>query len=62
MQAFQLVDRGPFCRLLTYCRPSLQVTETDIPHRTKLRTEILERAKIVEARVKEELKVSLLMC
>ena len=60
MQAFQLVDRGPFCRLLTYCRPSL--TETDIPQRTKLRTEILERAKIVEARVKEELKVSLLMC
>jgi hypothetical protein len=54
-QAFQLVDKASFRRLLTYCRPSLN--EKDIPHRTKVRKEILDRAKMVEARVKDKLKV-----
>jgi hypothetical protein len=40
-----------------YLRPSL--LDTDIPHRTKLRAVILERANAVEERMKEKLKVSL---
>jgi hypothetical protein len=55
LQAFQLVDRGPFRRLIKYCRPSL--TDADIPHRMTLRKEILSRAEIVKERVKDELKV-----
>ena len=58
LQAFQLVDRGPFRRLLMYLRPSL--TDKDIPHRNMLRKEILNRSKLVEARVKEELMVCLI--
>jgi hypothetical protein len=57
MQAFQLVDKGSFRRLLSYLRPSL--LDKEIPHRTKLRTEVLERASAVEGRVKEKLQVSL---
>jgi hypothetical protein len=54
-QAFQLVDRGSFHRLIKYCRPSL--SDADIPHCMTLRKEILTRTKVVEERVKEELKV-----
>jgi hypothetical protein len=57
IQAFQLVDKVSFRRLLTYLRPSL--LDNEIPHRTKLRTEILEQASAVEGRVKERLQVSL---
>ncbi|KAG2741170.1 hypothetical protein P692DRAFT_20678888, partial [Suillus brevipes Sb2] len=39
--------------LLQYLRPSL--TDQDIPHRTKTRDEILERAKLAVERVKEKL-------
>lgn len=53
-QAFCLVDRGSFRRLLKFCRPSL--SECDIPHRQTLRAEILQRAGIVEGRVRENLK------
>jgi hypothetical protein len=28
--AFRLIDKGPFRRLLRYCRPSLR--DTDVPH------------------------------
>ena len=38
-----------------YSRPSL--SEADIPHRTTVRKEILNRAKLVEGRVKAELEV-----
>lgn len=55
MKAFQLVDKGPFRRLLTYIRPSL--ADKDIPHRTKLQKVIIERAKAVEERVKAKLQV-----
>jgi len=53
-QAFCLVDRGSFRRLLKFCRPSL--SERDIPHRQTLRAEILRRARIVEGTVRENLK------
>jgi hypothetical protein len=56
VQAFQLVDRGPFRHLLTYLHPAL--SDKDVPHRNTLRKEILERAKKAEDRVKEVLKVS----
>ena len=55
-QAFQLVDRGSFCHLLMYSRPSL--SEANVPHRTAICKEILNRAKAVEDQVKEELEVS----
>lgn len=55
LKAFQLVDKGTFRRLLTYLRPSLM--DKDIPHRTKIRTEIIECAKAVEERVKAKLQV-----
>jgi hypothetical protein len=48
------VDRGSFRRLLKFCRPSL--SERDIPHRQKLRAEIVRRAAIVEGSVRENLK------
>jgi hypothetical protein len=49
------VDRGPLRHLITYCRPSL--SDTDIPHCTTLHKEVLAHAKVVQQRVKEELKV-----
>ena len=56
-QAFQLVDKGPFRRLITYLRPSL--VDKDIPHRKKLRKEILQRAAVAEEALKQRLKVCL---
>ncbi|KAF5370479.1 hypothetical protein D9615_009743 [Tricholomella constricta] len=53
-EALQLIDRGSFRRLLKFMRPSLQ--EKDIPHRTKLRQEIIRRAHDVEQRVRDRLK------
>ncbi|KAJ7790417.1 hypothetical protein B0H14DRAFT_2626013 [Mycena olivaceomarginata] len=50
---FMLVDKGPFRRLLRYCRPSLK--ESDIPHRTKMPEEILQRAKDAEDQLRSEL-------
>jgi hypothetical protein len=59
-KGFQLIDRGPFRRLLAYLRPSL--SDKDIPHRTALRKEILLRAEVAEAKVKAALQVSLFIC
>ena len=53
LQAFQLVDKGAFRRLLMYTRPSL--SERDIPHRTKIQEEILLKAEVAEGRVCEAL-------
>lgn len=53
--AFQLVDRPIFRQLLQYLRPVL--LNRDIPHRTKIREEILERAKQAEVNVKASLQV-----
>ena len=46
-KAFQLVDKGPFRRVLTYLRPSL--SDKDIPHRQTLRNEIINKANLSEA-------------
>jgi hypothetical protein len=55
LKAFQLIDKVPFRRLLAYLRPSL--LDKDIPHRTKLRKEILDRAKVVAERVRIKVQV-----
>lgn len=52
-QAFQLVDKGAFRRLLMFTRPSL--SEKDIPHRSKIQKEILRRAEVAEGKVREAL-------
>jgi hypothetical protein len=49
-----LIDRGPFRRLLKFCRLSL--VEKDIPHRQTLRAEILHRAQVAQARVCKNMK------
>ncbi|KAG1824515.1 uncharacterized protein BJ212DRAFT_1295664 [Suillus subaureus] len=43
-EAFQLINKGPFRRLLQYLQPSL--SDRDIPHRTKTHNKILEWAKV----------------
>ena len=53
IQAFRLVDRSGFRNLLKFCRPSL--LEKDIPHRHIIRKEILRRANVAEARVRENM-------
>lgn len=55
MQAFTIVDKGAFRRILKYQRP--QMLDNDMPHRTKLREEILYKAKVAEQRIREEFKV-----
>ncbi|KAK7034322.1 HAT family dimerization domain-containing protein [Favolaschia claudopus] len=56
--AFLLVDKAPFRRVLQYSRPSLK--ESDIPHRTKMRAEVLERASEAEDRLRARLSASFL--
>ena len=56
LQAFQLVNKGAFRHLLVYLCPSL--LDTNIPHRTKLRAVILQRAEAVEECMKDKLQVS----
>ena len=58
LKAIQFIDKPAFRNLLLYACPSLQ--DSDIPHRTKLRKEILARAKAVEARIRDKLQVCLL--
>jgi hypothetical protein len=53
--AFHLLDKPAFRQLLHYLRPTL--LSKDIPHRTKIRAEILERAKQAEYKVKASLQV-----
>jgi hypothetical protein len=53
VQAFRLVDRGSFRRLLKFCRPSL--SEKDFPHRQTLRAEISQRVHIAEGSVCENM-------
>ena len=54
-KAFQFVDKGPFHHVLTYLRPSL--SDKDIPHHQTLRNEIINKANLSKARLKELLKV-----
>ena len=60
IKAFQLIEKGPFRRVLTYLRPSL--SDKDIPHRQTLRNEIINKANLSEARLKELLKVRPIAC
>lgn len=57
-QSFRLIDRHTFRRLLIYQRPKTK--ESEIPHRTKLREVILEKAQEVQSRIKELFKVWIL--
>ena len=50
-----VVDKGPFCQLLQYQRPSTK--DNNIPHRTKLREEVVEKAKVAIQRLTEHLAV-----
>ena len=57
LQAFSLVDRAAFRRLLMYQRPNTQ--DTDIPHRTSVAKAIHEKAYKVTNILKELFAVSL---
>lgn len=57
-EAFQIVDKGAFRRLLTYLRPNLAIR--DIPHRTKVRDEIMARTDVAVRVIKAKLAVSCL--
>jgi len=50
-----VVDKGPFCQLLQYQRPSTK--DNDIPHRKKLHDEVVEKAKVAIQRLMEHLGV-----
>ncbi|PSS37302.1 hypothetical protein PHLCEN_2v854, partial [Hermanssonia centrifuga] len=52
--AFRLVEKGAFRRLLQYQRP--QTKDTEIPHRTFVREEIMQKASDVEAQLREVFK------
>lgn len=54
-EAFLLLDKPAFRDLLIYLRPALN--DRDIPHRTKIREETLERAVQGESNVKAALQV-----
>ena len=54
-EAFYLLDKLAFHRLLHYLRPEL--TSKDIPHRTKICQEVLARSVQAESNVKETLQV-----
>ena len=49
-----MIDKKSFRALLKYQRP--QTTESDIPHHTKLREEILTKAEEVKANIREALQ------
>ncbi|THG95518.1 hypothetical protein EW026_g6148 [Hermanssonia centrifuga] len=53
-QAFRLVEKAAFRRLLQYQRP--QTKDTEIPHHTFVREEIMRKASDVEARLREVFK------
>jgi hypothetical protein len=56
-EAFNLVEKPAFRQLLHYLRPGL--ASSDIPHRTKLREEVLQRAVQAESNLKARLQVCL---
>ncbi|KAG1842747.1 hypothetical protein DFJ58DRAFT_731906 [Suillus subalutaceus] len=53
-KAFQLVEKGPFRRLLTYLQPSL--ANKDIPHCKAVHEEIMKKAAATKAWLKDVLK------
>ena len=54
-KAFQLIDKGPFCHLLTYLRPLL--LDNDIPHCQTLYKKIINKANISKSQLKSILEV-----
>jgi len=53
--AFYLLDKPAFRRLIHYLRPTLTIK--DIPHRTRIREEVLARAVQAKSKLKEILQV-----
>ncbi|PPQ85072.1 hypothetical protein CVT26_005196 [Gymnopilus dilepis] len=53
-QPFRIVEKSSFRALLTYQRPAMN--DSDIPHRTKLREEIVYKAEVAIDRLKEHFK------
>ena len=53
--AFLLLDKPAFRQLLHYLRPALPIK--DIPHRTRIREEVLARAGQAKAKLKATLQV-----
>lgn len=49
------MDKEPFRDLMKYLRPGLR--ESDMLHRTKTHTEIMERARLVVDRINDKLQV-----
>ena len=56
IEAFQLIDKGPFHHILTYLRPLL--SDKDIPHCQTLHNRIIDKANLSKARLKKVLEVS----
>lgn len=54
IQAFRLVERGSFRRLLKFCRPSL--SEKDIPSRNTFRAEVLRHVQLAKGRMRDSMK------
>ncbi len=50
-----MVEKKSFTALLKYQRPA--TTDADIPGRTKLHEEVIEKAKVATLRLKEHFKV-----
>lgn len=53
-----MVDKSSFRALLKFQHP--EIKDSDIPHRAKLREEILVQAGDIEERLKDHFKVNLL--
>jgi len=53
--AFYLLNKPVFRQLIHYLWPSLAIK--DIPHRTKIREEVLARAVLAKTKLKETLQV-----
>jgi hypothetical protein len=58
--AFYLLDKSAFRQLIHYLRPTLSTKE--IPHRTKIREEILARAAQAKSKLKATLQVRHVFC
>lgn len=54
--ALQIVDKQPFQSLIKYVRPNID--EKDLPHRTKMRDYILEKAQTAILRMQQIIAVS----
>lgn len=55
MQAFNIVEKTLFCALLKYQKPSMK--DSNIPHQTKLREEVIHKTEVVMHKLMEHFKV-----